>query len=100
MSIAKKQTSVAAVVSLISGILGLTVLPLIASITAVIAGHIGRANIRKNPQALEGDGLAVAGLVLGYLMIGIAILSIVVIFLFFGSLAALLLYFGIDNLNV
>jgi len=77
-----KQTSVTAIVSLVSGILGWTLLPFIASIVAVFTGHIARGDIRNNPATKEGDGLAVAGLIMGYAAIVTWILAI----LFFGGL--------------
>jgi len=45
-------------------------------IPAVVCGHLGRSKIRKNPR-LDGDGLALVGLVTGYL--GIAILLLIAI---------------------
>ena len=84
------QTSTTAIVSLISGLLGWTLLPLIGSLVAIVAGHIARAETRRNPQTLEGDGMAVAGLVLGYAMVAIAVASVIAVVLFFGGLAVLL----------
>lgn len=61
-------TSTLAVVSLVCGIATWVVLPFIGAIVAVVCGHLARSEIRRAPPgALEGDGLAVAGLVLGYL---------------------------------
>ena len=84
-----RQTSTMAIVSLVSGLLGLSLLPLIGSLVAIITGHIARSEIRSNPQAIEGDGLAVAGLVMGYAMVAIAVASVLALILFFGGLAAL-----------
>jgi Domain of unknown function (DUF4190)/Domain of unknown function (DUF1707) len=49
----------------------------LAAIPAVILGHIARGQIRETGQ--RGDGMAVAGLVLGYLGIGVWLLIILVI---------------------
>jgi len=54
------RTSGLAVTSLILGILGV-------SIPAVICGHIARSQIRRNSQFLTGQGLALGGLILGYI---------------------------------
>ena len=89
---APRQTSTLAIVSLIAGILGWTVVPFFGSIAAVICGHMARKEIRLAPDRLEGDGLAVAGLVLGYLSIAMALLIVVGIFLLFGGLAAFLAF--------
>ncbi|MEO6226799.1 MAG: DUF4190 domain-containing protein [Thermomonas sp.] len=76
-----------AIVSLVSGILGWTLLPLLGSIVAVITGHMARSEIRRAPDRLEGDGLAMGGLVLGYASILTAVLVVVAFILFFGGLA-------------
>ena len=87
-----RPTSSLAIVSLVSGILGWTLLPFLGSVAAVICGHLARAEIRRAPDRLEGDGLAIAGLVLGYLSIAMAVLVVVAIFLLFGGLAAFLAF--------
>lgn len=87
-----RPTSSLAIVSLVSGILGWTLLPFLGSVAAVICGHLARAEIRRAPDQLEGDGLAIAGLVLGYLSIAMAVLVVVAIFLLFGGLAAFLAF--------
>ncbi|WP_462158310.1 DUF4190 domain-containing protein [Pseudoalteromonas sp. GB56] len=67
-SVAPKQaqTSVLAIVSLVLGVLGIF---FFGSIAAVICGHIARSQIRKSNGNQTGDGLALAGLILGYLSI-------------------------------
>lgn len=74
---------------LVMGIASWTVLPFVASIVAIITGHMARAEIRRRPHELEGDGLAVTGLVLGWVMVGAVIAAITVFILFFGGLARL-----------
>ena len=88
MSDPLRQTSTMAIVSLVSGMLGWTLLPLIGSVVAIVTGHIARAEIRRSPHTLEGDGLAVAGLLLGYAMVVIAVASVLAMILFLGGLAA------------
>ncbi len=85
-----KETSALALTSLISGILGWTVLPWLGSIVAIITGHMARSEIRANPDTKEGDGLALAGLVMGWAMMILSILTLLVIMLFFGGLLAFL----------
>ena len=72
MNAMPRQTSTLAVISLVAGLLGWTLLPFLGSIVAVICGHMARKEIRLAPDRLEGDGLAIAGLVLGYLSIAMA----------------------------
>lgn len=91
-----RQTSTLAVVSLVFGILGWTLLPFLGSLVAVVCGHMARGEIRRSQGALEGDGMAVAGLVLGYIVIGLSLLAVLAAILFFGGLAALI---GLAGMN-
>jgi hypothetical protein len=59
--------------SLALGILSLVCLGIFAGIPAIILGHISRANIRRSMGRLKGDGLALAGLVMGYLNVGLTL---------------------------
>lgn len=88
MSDPLRHTSTTAIISLVSGLLGWTLLPLIGSVVAIVTGHMARAEIRRNPQTIEGDGLAIAGLVLGYAMVAVAVASVIALFVFLGGLAA------------
>jgi hypothetical protein len=69
------RTNGTAIGALVCGILtpmyGLTAIP------AVILGHKAKAEIRKTGE--QGDGLATAGVVLGWLAIGFALLLILVV---------------------
>jgi hypothetical protein len=94
LNVAPRQTSPLAVVSLVAGILGWTLLPVLGSIVAIVCGHLARAEIRRSPETLEGDGLALAGLILGYLVIGLSVLLVIGAILFFGGLAALIAIAG------
>ena len=67
-------TSGLAIGALICGIAEIFTLGF-AAIPAVILGHLARANIKKTGE--RGDGMAIAGLVLGYLGIGIWTLIII-----------------------
>lgn len=87
MNVPVRQTNVLAVVSLIGGLAGWSVLPLIGSLVAIVTGHLARGEIRRQPERYDGDGLAIAGLVLGYLALGLAILTLLGFLLFFGGLA-------------
>jgi len=63
------QTSGLAVTSLVLGIVGLTLcfVGILTAIPAIICGHMARAKIRASDGALTGSGLALAGLITGYL---------------------------------
>jgi hypothetical protein len=61
------------------------VLPFIGAIVAVICGHLARREIRETvSEPLEGDGFAVAGLVLGYAQLVLSVLASIAV-LFFGA---------------
>jgi hypothetical protein len=68
--------STAAVVSLVFGILTWVMLPVIGPIVAVVAGHMARAEIRRSNGQIGGGGMALAGLVLGYLQLALFVLAI------------------------
>lgn len=89
MNTSAAPTSALAIVSLIFGILAWVMLPVLGPIVAVITGHMARAEIRRGPGRIEGDGLAIGGLVLGYLQIAMLLLGFLVLILFFGGLATL-----------
>lgn len=58
------QTSPKAILSLICGLLFFVPLAFIA---AIVFGHLGLSEIKKSAGRLKGEGMAIAGLVLGYL---------------------------------
>ena len=75
-----------ALVAMISGIAGLTVIPFIGSIVAVITGIMARRQIAETGE--EGSGMATAGLIMGWIGVGLAILLIVGMILFWGVFVA------------
>ncbi len=89
MNVPSRALSAMAITSLVTGLLGWTFMPWIGSLVAIVTGHLARSEIRREPEALDGDGFAVAGLVLGYTMLGISLLAMLAVLMFFGGLAAL-----------
>jgi len=75
-----RPTNVAAIVSLVAGICGFNVLPLVGSIVAVAAGHRARNQIARTGE--NGARLATAGLWLGYIGL-VLFLAVVVLFIAF-----------------
>ena len=61
------QTSAGAVWSFVLSLLSLLCLGPLTGIPAIICGHVSYANIKKSQGTLTGVGLAVAGLVIGYI---------------------------------
>ena len=73
---AAPQTSPMAVASFVLGLLGFT---LIGSVLAIVFGHIALAQIRQSQGKLSGKGLAITGLVLGYLVVVTSVIAAIVV---------------------
>jgi hypothetical protein len=78
-----------AIVSLAAGILSWFMFPFIGAIVAVITGHMARSQIKASPGRETGDGLAIAGLILGYLHLVVVCAGFLFFLLFFGSVIGL-----------
>lgn len=87
MQTAIRETNTLAVISLIAGLLSWVALPIIGSAAAIVCGHKARAQIRREPARYDGDGLAIAGLILGWASAIVGLLTLLVVVLFFGGLA-------------
>jgi competence protein ComGC len=70
------KTSALAIWSLVLGILSLMCFSIFAAIPGVICGHKALSKIKQSGGALSGHGLAVGGLVTGYLGIAWAVFFI------------------------
>lgn len=70
------KTSKLAIWSLVLGILSLLCFSIFAGIPGVICGHKALSRIKQSAGALTGQGLAIAGLVTGYLGIAWAVIMI------------------------
>jgi hypothetical protein len=84
-------TSSLAVISLIAGLGGFTLFPFVGSLVAVVTGYFGRREIQASGGALQGDGLATAGMVLGWIGLGLSALG----FCLVGSVFAISLCLGL-----
>lgn len=62
------QTSGKAVASMVLG-LCIFILGFLTGIPAIIFGHMAKSEIRRSGGKLQGDGMALAGLILGYLSV-------------------------------
>ncbi len=80
------HTSTLAIVSLISGLVSWFLLPFIAAIVAVITGHMAKSEIRKSMGMVTGNGMATAGLVLGYINLALGLCAICVLVLLLAGL--------------
>ena len=77
-----RRTNVLAVISLVAGLCGFSVVPFFGSIAAVITGHLALGQIRQSGE--DGATLAKAGLWLGYAAIALVVLGagLVALFIF------------------
>ena len=83
-------TSTLAVVSLIAGILGVLMFPVLGGIVAIVTGNMARKETRSYPPTHSGDGMATAGQVLGWLslMLWIIICCLVISAMTMGAFGA------------
>lgn len=65
-----RRTDGQAVASLVLGIAGIVICPIVCSIIAIVLGNQAKARLAADP-ALEGEGLARAGVILGYVGLGV-----------------------------
>jgi hypothetical protein len=68
-----KRNRTLAVTSLVLGILSLVPLSIVAGIPAVITGHIARRRVAEAPEQYDGGRAALAGLIMGYISILVAV---------------------------
>ncbi len=67
-----------AIVSLVLSILGLLpILPVVGSIGGIVTGIIARSEIHLHPDQYQGEGYAKAGIILGWIGIGLVVLAVV-----------------------
>jgi hypothetical protein len=69
-------TSTLAIVSLVSAILGFTFVPVIGTIVALVTGYMARSETRSIPPRTSGDGLATAGIIMGWIQVGLLVIGI------------------------
>ena len=89
------RTSTMAIISLVGGITGISVLPLLGSLAAIIFGHIAKSEIKKSGGMVTGNGMATAGLIMGYVEIGLGLCALCV----FVILPIILAAIGISTSN-
>jgi uncharacterized membrane protein len=86
-----QDTSSWAIISLIGGIVSFLFAPFIGSVVAIIAGYTAKKEIRQSNGRLSGDGLATAGLIIGWVNVALSLIACLFIILVvtgvFGSIA-------------
>jgi uncharacterized membrane protein YjfL (UPF0719 family) len=66
-------TNTLAIISLVAGLASFVILPLFAAVVAVVTGHMARGQIRQSGES--GSGLALAGLILGYVNVVLVVIA-------------------------
>ncbi|MCS7060917.1 MAG: DUF4190 domain-containing protein [Anaerolineae bacterium] len=86
--VAPPQTNAWAIVSLVSSLLGWLGLFGLGGIVGVVAGVVARNEIKQNPTTQTGDGLALAGIILGAANIVVSCIGLLcVLAIFAGTLS-------------
>ena len=78
----QQPSNTTALISLIASILGVTFIPTIGSIVGLILGYMARKQIRESGGAMGGEGMAKAGIILGWIGVGLAVLGICIVIAF------------------
>jgi hypothetical protein len=80
------STHILAIVSLVLSLMGLVpVLPVVGGIGGIISGTIARREIKERPYQYSGDGLARAGIILGWVCVGLTALVCLLAIAFFAA---------------
>lgn len=80
-----KKTSSLATASLVCGLVGWYFI-FVGSLAAVITGHLAQKEIRESQGRLGGNGMALAGLIMGYIQLALCLLLVfLLMFLIFSS---------------
>ena len=66
-------SSTLAIVSLVSAILGFTFVPVLGTIVALSTGYMARNETRSIPARASGDGLATAGIIMGWIQVALLV---------------------------
>ena len=69
-------SSTLAIVSLVSAILGFTFVPVIGTIVALITGYMARSETRSIPPRASGDGMATAGIIMGWVQVALLVIGV------------------------
>ena len=71
-----QQNSTLAVISLISGIASYFIVPLLGAIAAIITGIWAMKEFRQCSGRVTGEGMAKAGIILGWVNIGLSVIGL------------------------
>jgi hypothetical protein len=77
------QLSGWALTSMICGIISMVILQPITAILAIIFGYMALREVKRSGGQVDGHGMAVAGIVMGYIGIGLTVLVIALYIVYF-----------------
>jgi hypothetical protein len=80
----ERATNGKAIGSLLMGVIGVTGFPFVASVVAVILGHMARKEMKTDGK--QGQGLALTGIILGWIGITLVVLAALIFGWFITSL--------------
>ena len=83
---APAKTNTLAIVSLVSSLVGLLIIPFIGSVVGIITGHMSLGQIKRTGE--QGRGLGLTGTILGYVGLAFALLGMIVFFALLPALIA------------
>ena len=66
------------------GVAGLFVVPLVASIVAIVLGHVARLELKRDPF-LKGGGYALVGIVLGWVGVVFGLVAVLLVLIFWSG---------------
>lgn len=76
------KTNTLAIVSLVSSLVGVFVIPVIGQIVGIITGHMSLSQIKRTGE--NGRGLGLAGVIIGWVTLGLAIIGVIALIAWFG----------------
>lgn len=85
---APAPTNPLAITALIAGIAGFIILPFIGSLVAIITGHMALSKLKTSGE--QGRGMALAGVIMGYVGIALGVLSLILLVALWGVFATTL----------
>lgn len=88
--VVQKPNSGLAIASLTCGVLSLVLLGIFTAIPAVICGHMSLGQLKREPETYNKSsrGMAIAGLITGYIIIALTILIAVIVIIVIMAAAA------------
>ncbi|MHB1262434.1 MAG: DUF4190 domain-containing protein [Thermoplasmatota archaeon] len=82
-----QKTSGKAIAALVLGIVSMCIpyVGIVTGIIAIILGVLGMKEVDRNPQAVKGKGMAIAGVVLGAIALALYVIAIIFFASFFAA---------------